>query len=261
MFDTITYKLDLFEGPLDLLLSLISKNKININDIPISLLCDQYMEYIRAAEKLNLELSSEFIVMASELMLIKSRMLLPRDEKTEEDPRAALAAAVLEYKRAKEAAVQMAELYSFYGSRFAKDTDEIMPDKSYVAEHDIRLLEAAYRRVISEVKITDKEAVKRFEPLIKKESVSAASAAAQLVSMITASGGLPLLSCFAGVADKDEAIARFCALLEILKTGLFVLDEEAYSGDGVLDVLSGVGIKVADGADLSGDILADITSE
>lgn len=261
MFDTITYKLDQFEGPLDLLLSLISKNKINISDIPISLLCDQYMEYIKAAEKLNLELSSEFIVMASELMLIKSRMLLPRDEKNDEDPRAALAAAVLEYKRAKEAAVQMAELYSFYGSRFAKDTDEIMPDKTFVAEHDIRLLEAAYRRVISEVKITDKEAVKRFEPLIKKESVSAAAAAAQMIRIISASGCVPLMYCFSGVADKDEAIARFCALLEILKTGLFVLDDDAYASEGVLDVISSVGIKVADGADLSGDILSDITSE
>ena len=88
----LSYNLETFEGPLDLLLSLISKNKIDINDIPISLVCDQYMEYLAKAEAFDIELSSDFIVMASELMLIKSRMLLPRNEEEEEDPRAALAA-------------------------------------------------------------------------------------------------------------------------------------------------------------------------
>ena len=78
--NSLTYKLDTFEGPLDLLLSLISKNKIDISDIPIAFLCDQYMEYINAAAELDMELSSDFIVMASELMLIKSRMLLPGRE-------------------------------------------------------------------------------------------------------------------------------------------------------------------------------------
>ena len=91
----LSYKLETFEGPLDLLLSLISKNKIEINDIPISLVCDQYMEYLAKAEAFDIELSSDFIVMASELMLIKSRMLLPRNEEEDEDPLAALAAAVL----------------------------------------------------------------------------------------------------------------------------------------------------------------------
>ena len=81
----LNYKLEKFEGPLDLLLSLISKNKIDIADIPIALLCDQYMEYINAAEELDMELSSDFLYMASELMVIKSRMLLPRDEENDED--------------------------------------------------------------------------------------------------------------------------------------------------------------------------------
>ena len=78
--EQITYKIDQFEGPLDLLLTLITKNKIDIADIPIALICDQYMEYISTMQKLDMELSSEFIVMAAELMVIKSRMLLPKDE-------------------------------------------------------------------------------------------------------------------------------------------------------------------------------------
>lgn len=77
MTDAITYHLEQFDGPLDLLLALIAKNKVNIADIPISLICDQYMEYLSAAQALDMEIASEFLVMASELMLIKSRILLP----------------------------------------------------------------------------------------------------------------------------------------------------------------------------------------
>ena len=87
MTNQVTYRLDQFEGPLDLLLTLISKNKVSITDIPISLICDQYMEYIDNAQKMDPDVASEFIVMASELMLIKSKMLLPHEEGTENDPR------------------------------------------------------------------------------------------------------------------------------------------------------------------------------
>ena len=115
--ETIQYKIDRFEGPLDLLLALVEKNKINIDDIPISLLCSQYMEYIATAQAMDIELSSEFIVMASELMLIKSKMLLPRNEETDEDPRAMLASAMLEYKRTKEASVSLTRMFAEFGTR------------------------------------------------------------------------------------------------------------------------------------------------
>ena len=85
MESVITYRIEQFEGPLDLLLTLIQKNKVNIEDIPIALICDQYLEYIKAAQDLDMELAGEFIVMASELMLIKSRLLLPRVTEDEKD--------------------------------------------------------------------------------------------------------------------------------------------------------------------------------
>lgn len=81
MDNAINYKFELFEGPLELLLSLVDKHKMKIDDIPIDLLCDQYMSYIREAQLYNIDLACEFTYMASELMLIKSRMLLPRDVK------------------------------------------------------------------------------------------------------------------------------------------------------------------------------------
>lgn len=99
--EDLTYHLQTFDGPLDLLLALIRKNKVEITDIPISLICDQYMAYLSEAEAMDLDLTSEFIVMASELMLIKSKMLLPRTEPEEQDPRAGLAEALLKYQQAK----------------------------------------------------------------------------------------------------------------------------------------------------------------
>ena len=101
--ETINYKLEVFDGPLDLLLSLISKNKINIYDIPISEILEQYLDYMDRAARENIELSSEFVVMACELLYIKSRMLLPRDEQAE-DPRNELVTALLEYSKVKDIA-------------------------------------------------------------------------------------------------------------------------------------------------------------
>lgn len=246
----LSYKLEMFEGPLDLLLSLISKNKIDINDIPISLLCDQYMDYLAKAEKFDIELSSDFIVMASELMLIKSRMLLPRNEEEEEDPRAALAAAVLEYKRAKEASALLGELFSHYGLRMSKDTDEISVDKSFVAEHDAQLLMKAYNRVLSEIKVSDSEAKKRFEPLLTPvKTVSVAEVVGALTKTLISERKIRLGGYFRRAESKQELITMFMALLELLKTGMLTLEEERYSEDGIIDAMDDTAVILPDDAD------------
>ena len=115
----LNFTLEIYEGPLDLLLALIAKNKINIYDIPISLIFEQYMEYIEKLAELDMEVAGEFLEMASRLMLIKSRMLLPKPENTEEaeDPRAELAQMLIEYQRAKRAAEGLAHLYSTFSGR------------------------------------------------------------------------------------------------------------------------------------------------
>jgi len=128
MIEQLTYRLDQFEGPLDLLLTLISKNKVSITDIPIAIICDQYMEYIEQAQKMDLDIASEFIVMASELMLIKSKMILPHEEGTENDPRREIADALLLYQQAKLAAKELKPLYDEFSTRYVKDTDEVPPE-------------------------------------------------------------------------------------------------------------------------------------
>ena len=246
----INYKLDTFEGPLDLLLSLIAKHKIDINDIPISLLCDQYMAYIHEAEQMDMELSSDFIVMASELMLIKSRMLLPRDEEAEEeDPRAALAAALLEYKKAKAAAENLKVRFSEYGLRMVKDTDEITVDKSYVADHSVDLLTRAYNRVLTTVRVSDTEAKKKFDPILEARPVSISSVVRRLSGRLKISGKIGLCDFFREAEDRSELIAMFMAMLELLKSRLLVLECEVWREDGIIDVMDEGTISLAEGAD------------
>jgi len=230
---TLNYKLDRFEGPLDLLLSLVEKNKINIDDIPISILCTQYMEYIHAAQAMDIDLSAEFIVMASELMLIKSKMLLPRNEEDEEDPRAALAAAMLEYQRTKAVSASLSRMFAQFGTRMVKDTDEIKADTSFVREHDMLLLTRAMLRMMSEVRISDDEAIERFEPLIRRASVSVASVAGRLINRLQNSA-LTLRHAFSDASSRSELIALFMAILELLKSGAVSLTEEEYASDGII---------------------------
>ena len=246
----INYKLEQFEGPLDLLLSLISKNKIDIKDIPISLLCDQYMDYISKAEELDMELSSDFLYMASELMLIKSRMLLPRDEEHDEDPREALAAALLEYQKAKTASEQLKVMFGEYGGRMVKETDEIAPDRTYVADHEAELLYKAFLKVMNEVRVTDEDAKKKFEPLLKKRTVSVVSIVENLARRLRGGKKISLGSFFRQAEDRLELVSMFLAMLELLKSGHLVIKEATDDPDGVIDAASGVTISLSPDADV-----------
>ncbi len=250
---TLSYKLETFEGPLDLLLSLISKNKIDINDIPIAMLCDQYMEYLSAAQRFDIELSSDFIVMASELMLIKSRMLLPRADEEEEDPREALAAYIREYKRAKEASSMLGELFSVYGLRMAKETDEISVDKTFVADHDAALLAKAYNRVLSQIKVSDTEAKKRFEPLLKQaQTVSVSEVVGSLAKRLVKMRKMQIGTLFGEARSKSELITIFMAMLELLKSGLVTLREEHFSESGIIDASADdVTVSIGEDTDIS----------
>ena len=169
--DALNYRLETFEGPLDLLLSLIQKNKMSIDNIQINVICEQYIQYIEEAQSLDMELASEFIVMASELMLIKSKLLLPKPEAEEEDPRAALADALLKYQQAKEAAKKMALLYPTYSARLEKDTDEISVDKTFVLDQEVESLCLAVRRIITYNENRPKIERSVFTPMISSPIV------------------------------------------------------------------------------------------
>jgi segregation and condensation protein A len=247
--ESVTYRLDQFEGPLDLLLTLIQKNKVNISDIPIALICDQYVATIAEAQRLDMDVAAEFLVMASELMLIKSKMLLPRNEETDEDPRAMLASAMLEYKRTKEASVSLTRMFGEFGSRMIKDTDEIQIDTSYVADHDAELLSRAMLKMLSEIRVSDEDAVKRFEPLIKKPPVSVAVVATRLIEVLSTGKPITLYNYFSTADSRSTMIAMFMAMLELLKAGAVLLEETEYSSDGVIRSDESVQISLNQDAD------------
>lgn len=211
------------------------------------------MEYINAAQEMDIELSSDFLLTASELMLIKSKMLLPRNEEEEDDPRMALAAAMMEYQRAKEAAGILREMYAEYGMRMGKDTDEISVDKTYVADHDAALLSKALLRIMSEVRVTDEEAKEKFKPLINKKTVSVAAIVENLAGRLQGGRKVRLHGFFQSAQSRAEIVTMFLALLELLKSGMLLLLNEnpEETRSGVIDTAGEVYVKLEPDADIS----------
>ena len=236
--EAITYRLDQFEGPLDLLLALIQKNKVSITDIPISLICDQYVEYISEAQKLDMDVASEFIVMASELMLIKSRMLLPRDEEDEDDPRATLTDALLRYQQAKEAAAKLTPLYAYYSGRMVKDTDEISVDKTFVQDQDVTSLCAAIRRIVAYNNALERAATTSFTPMISKPVIPVEIKIVSILKTIEKKGIATLEDLVIDEVTLPDLIASFLGVLELVKIRKLLVEDEDEGSENALLSLS-----------------------
>jgi segregation and condensation protein A len=232
--EALTYHLEKFDGPLDLLLSLIQKNKVEITDIPISLICDQYMEYLHAAEEMDLDLASEFIVMASELMLIKSKLLLPRVEEEEEDPRAALADALLKYQQAKQGAALLAPAYTKYSGRMVKDTDEISVDKTFVADQSVTDLCAAVRRIIAYREEKPRAEKVTFTPMISSPIVPVEAKIVGILRHFETEEQMSLSSLLDDSVSLSDLIAIFLGVLELIKVRRLRILEDPDSSETVL---------------------------
>ena len=238
--DSLTYRLDQFEGPLDLLLTLIQKNKVSITDIPISLICDQYVEYLAEAQRLDMDVASEFIVMASELMLIKSRMLLPREDEEDDDPRATLTDALLRYQQAKEAAAKLSPLYAYYSGRMVKDTDEISVDKTFVHDQDVTSLCAAIRRIIAYNNALERAATTTFTPMISKPIIPVEIKIVSILRTIESRGVATLDDLIVGEASLPDIIACFLGVLELVKIRKLLVEDD---GSDTENALLGAGTR------------------
>lgn len=218
--DSPKFKLEIFEGPLDLLLSLIAKNKVSIYDIPIATILEQYMEYIHQMELFNMEVASSFIVMAARLMLIKSRMLLPV-QKDEEDPRQELVDMLLEYQRAKKTSEVLHDRELTYKGRYEKPSEDIGIDPEYKLTHDIEILKEALRRALARSE-EDDEAVFEMEQNIGKHmaatrQVSVGEKILHVLKSLVKKDKRRLDSFFDEVKSRGEVVATFLALLELIK--------------------------------------------
>jgi segregation and condensation protein A len=214
-------KLEQFEGPLDLLLFFIKRDELNIYDIPISKITKEFLEYVNLIKMLDLEVAGDFILMASTLMHIKVRMLLPReiDEKGEEiDPRAELVAALLEYKKYKE----MSEELSFFESNQRKisfrGNYSIDPIETY-SEYEVLLKDVSiYDLAKSFKKIID--GIKE-EPIheIVKINVTIDEQIEHILSLIDNKLEISFVDLIEGMKEKIRIVVTFIALLELTKMG------------------------------------------
>lgn len=226
----LTYRLDEFEGPLDLLLTLIDKNKVDIADIPIAEIFAQYMEYIEEAKKMDLEVACEFIVMASTLMVIKSKMLLPRDPEKESDPRLELVNALLIYQKAKEDAETLRPRYSEYSGRLAKDNEEIPAEKGFPLGLDADLLTKALTVMVNRLKQSNEVPVTMINPLIKRRVVSVEEQIGGIVEKLSLHSEASFFFLLKDAADRSELLAAFMGILELIKIRRILFcesDEEA----------------------------------
>ncbi len=233
--EAVTYRLDQFEGPLDLLLTLIQKNKVNISDIPIALICDQYVEYITKAEELDMEIASEFLVMASHLMLIKSKMLLPRPEDEKADPRAELTDALLRFQQAKEAVARLSPMYAYYSGRMVKDTDEISIDKTYVQDQDVTSLCSAVRRIIAYNNALERAASTAFTPMISKPIIPVEIKIVSILKTVEKRGTASLEELISAEVSLPDAIASFLGVLELIKIRKLLVADDINEENALLD--------------------------
>ncbi len=215
--ETINLKVEQYEGPLDLLLALISKHKIDIFDIPISEICDQYIAYLDAMRKMDMEVTSEFVVMAADLMLIKSKMLLPRTEDSE-DPRAPLVDALLEHQRAKAAAEFLRIQSAGHFDTFTKLPSE--PEKSdYSRGHAVELLAEAFSRIADRITLRKDSFEPELFKRIEDRYYTVEEKTADIMSYMESKRICVFEDLFAGVRSRGEAVALFMALLELVRDG------------------------------------------
>lgn len=211
-----TVRLDAFEGPMDLLMHLIEKNKIDIYDIPMVTLTEQYMDYLARFKEFNIEVASEFLVMAATLLLIKSRMMLPKPPKEEaeeeEDPRRELVERILEYRRFKEVSSTldaMAEEQKLVVARLplALPVHRLPPENLSVAQ----LLEA-FRTVLAvREELTIPQAIVAHEEFSVEEQMAA------VLSLLSRNGGQLSFSETFQAGTRSELITTFLALLELIR--------------------------------------------
>lgn len=220
--EQLNFKLDSFEGPLDLLLMLIRKNKVSIYDIPISLILDQYLEVMNQMQEMDLEVSSEFLVLAATLLQIKSKLLLPKDEEETEDdidPREELVRRLTEYKKVKESIGFFKERENIGASMFFKAPD---PIERPPAELDLTLLTPenlilAYKRAYQRLERKMPPPKTSFSGIVGHERVSIRSRVSIIWKSIIKKGKTLFKDLFSSAKTKPEAVASFLAVLELIK--------------------------------------------
>ena len=245
----ISFKLQVFEGPLDLLLHLINKNKVNIYDIPISEITEQYIYYISEMETFDIEVSSEFLVLAANLLYIKSKMLLPKYDETEEqeDPRLELAQRLIEYKQFKQASQYLTEREFAGCHTFYKIRDYIEPRLIDESLTDICTahLSLAMMQIYQKFQNRKPPTARNFTGIVGREIITVFSKVKFLISSLKTFRKIKFIDIFKGVKSRDEAVASFLAVLELMKMNRVKITDN--KGSVELSYVNKKGMKVSVG--------------
>lgn len=241
---SIPVKIPVYEGPLDLLLHLIEKNKLNIYDIPIVEITDQYMAYVEQMEEENLDIISEFLIMAATLIEIKSRMLLPKEElEEEEDPREELVRRLLEYKIYKYAAGELSKMQEeagqvFFGrEQMPKEVlsyEEQVEPEEVIGDLTLRKLNEIFQSVMK--KQADKmDPIRSTFGKIEKEEIRVEEKITSIRNQILGLKNINFRTLLEMQPTKTQVVVTFLAVLELMKMGLIEVRQEKIHGEIWMD--------------------------
>ena len=244
----LSVKLNVFEGPLDLLLHLIDKNKIDIYDIPIVEITAQYLDYIRQMQREDMNVMSEFLVMAATLIDIKCKMLLPKEvneDGEEEDPRAELVQKLLEYKMYKYASLELKDMNLDAGKNYYKPATipkEVLEYKEEIDPAEVigDVTLAKLNEIFTQVM---KRTVDRVDPVrskfgtIEKDEVRIEDKMDDIRASIRGLKGINFKTLLEIQATKINIIVTFMAILELMKVGDITIRQDELFGDIIIDSL------------------------
>ena len=234
--EQIQYKLENFEGPLDLLLYLIDKNKIDIYDIPINTITDQYLEYMANLDSLDMDLQSSFIVMASNLLSIKAKMMLPlvRDSEDEEDPREELVRRLLEHKKYKNLGHQLKDIeddalqYLTKEATIPKEVQKYIPEIDYddlLKDLNLDRLKKIFLDILNK-KENSKDLLRSGFGTIKRERMPLRDKIITIDSLMKENKKLNFKNYLMSLPTKQDIVVSFLAFLELISAGSILIDSK-----------------------------------
>jgi len=223
--DAIQCKLPVFEGPLDLLLHLVQKNKLNIYDIPIAEVLEQYMDVLHQMQQMDMDIATEFLEMAARLVHIKSIMLLPKHEEETAQLKAELTGQLIEYQICQEMACRLSTLW-VGGDLFVREPMPLPPDYTYRLKHAPRELMLAFLAAVGKGKRRLPPPVQAFSGIVNREIIPVSSKIVYVLRRLREQKAVPYRSLFATAKSKSELVATFLALLELIKEKRIVVEDQ-----------------------------------
>ena len=227
-------KIDNFEGPIDLLCHLIDKNKMDIYDINLSEITDQYIEYLKEQERLNLEIASEFLVMASTLLYLKSKKLLPKQEEEEEElTEEELIRRIIEYKKFKEISKVFKENYNEFSNRYYKNQEEIeLPKQKLEKNYENTLIPEIYEKLVERNKVKLNQNAKNIEKIAIKDNYTVASKVKEMFKVLIKQKRFIFNKLFSiKTHNKQAVVSAFSGLLELSRRSKVETKQEELFGD------------------------------